>query len=328
MSEDRKILFYLYEGFEPLDVAGPASVFNAANILAKKPLYSMGYVAKDGGMMTGNSGLPVFCERTSDCLKAPFDTLLFPGGDARDIGKAIADESLIRDARDAANAGKRIASVCAGAFLLAATGHLDGRRATTHWAGRKMLKKLHPALKLAEDVLYVTDGPYWTSAGATAGIDMTLALLKEDHGPEMMRRVAQWLVLYAHRPGRQSQFSRLLSAQTADNDFSDLILWMHQEMSAELTVPLLADRAGMSERTFYRRFTKAVGETPARFLDGLRLERAKILLEEGCPVKQAAHAAGYRTESGFRTAFEAAYGLTPSLHRLLHGEGENGEPLS
>ena len=214
---------------------------------------------------------------------------------------------------------KRYGSVCTGAFVLAAAGLLDGKRVATHWASCDRLADGFPALNVDADSLYVVDGKVWTSAGVTTGIDMALALVEADLGAATANLIARHFVLYARRPGYQSQFSPLLQAQTAaEAPFAALIDWMQENLDRPLDVPALAARAGLSERSFYRKFTEATGKTPAHFVEGLRLDAARTLLAQGLPLKAIAGKVGLSSPARLGQAFERRFGMAPSLFREMH----------
>jgi len=214
---------------------------------------------------------------------------------------------------------RRYGSVCTGAFVLAAAGLLDGKRVATHWASCARLAERHPALSVDADALYVVDGKVWTSAGVTTGIDMALALVEADLGAATANLIARHFVLYARRPGYQSQFSPLLEAQReAAAPFADLVEWMQAHLDGALDVPALARRAGLTERSFYRKFTEATGKTPAHFVERLRLEAARTLLAKGLPLKTIACKVGLGSSARLGQAFERRFGLAPSLFREMH----------
>ncbi len=196
---------------------------------------------------------------------------------------------------------------------------IDGKRVATHWASCERLADRFPALTVDADALYVVDGKVWTSAGVTTGIDMALALVEADLGAATANLIARHFVLYARRPGYQSQFSPLLQAQTnADAPFAALIDWMQDNLDKPLDVPALARRAGLSERSFYRKFTDATGKTPAHFVEGLRLDAARTLLAKGLPLKTIAGCVGLRSSARLGQAFERRFGMAPSLFREIH----------
>ena len=218
---------------------------------------------------------------------------------------------------------RRYGSVCTGAFVLAAAGLLDGKRVATHWASCQRLAERYATLDVDADSLYVVDGRVWTSAGVTTGIDMALALVEADLGAATANLSARHFVLYARRPGYQSQFSPLLQAQTsaqsaAEAPFVKLIDWMQAHLDQPLDVPALAARAGLSERSFYRKFTDATGKTPAHFVESLRLDAARTLLAEGLSLKAIAARVGLRSSARLGQAFERRFGMAPSLFRELH----------
>lgn len=319
MIETRQILFFVYDGFETLDMAGPASVFNAVNTVLGKEAYRSRFVSAEGGMVRGNTGMSVETASINRIRSDERATLIVAGAEAAQLQKAISDKKILCALRKAWPKVGRIASVCSGSFLLAETGALDGCKATTHWEGRRAMAKTYPNVKVEDDALYVVDGDRWTSAGVATGIDMALAMARREHGAEVMRAAAKRLVVYAHRPGNQSQFSSIVEAQTRGGDeFSDLIAWMDAHAHDGITVPDLAARTNMSERTFHRKFVKAVGETPARFLENLRLEKARAALDGGAPAKEAAQKAGFQSVGGFRAAFESKFGVTPATYRKMH----------
>ena len=326
MTEMRRIQFLLYDGFELLDLSGPASVFSAVNRLAASDLYECCPLSISGGPITSNAGVEVSTRPVADQPAGEGDTVFIVGADSEPLAAALRDTALHAAIRAAGEPAGRLASVCTGAFLLAESGLGRHAAVTTHWAARSQLARRSPDIRLAEDALYVVDGRIWTSAGVTTGLDMALAMVREDAGLDVMRAVARQLVVYAHRPGKQSQFSPLLEAQTRGyGDFSDLIIWMETNLSRPLGVTELAERAAMSERTFHRKFTVATGETPSRFLDGLRLTRAKTLIETGWPIKRVSGAVGYLSDSAFRAAFKARFGLSPRMHALMNGQSGPAE---
>ena len=315
MRKQRQIVFALYPGFETLDVTGPASVFNIADGETDRPAYNLKYASIDGASVTTNAGLTLSASRLQKLQLTSRDTFIVPGADLAPLTDALAEGRLVRAIEKHASAAGRTASVCSGAFLLAEAGLLNNKRATSHWQATSELQKRYPKIKVEPDALYTTDKKIWTSAGVTTGIDMALAMVRDDLGTEVMRKTAQRMVIHSQRAGSQSQFSSLLTAQTSSNgEFSDLIAWMHENMAAPITVPDLAGRCGMSDRNFHRKFTQAVGDTPAKFLDSLRMQHAKDLLETGRRVKTVATETGFKSESGFRNAFEAQFGLSPSVY--------------
>jgi transcriptional regulator GlxA family with amidase domain len=314
MTRTHRLFILAYEGCQLLDVTGPAAVFGAANEAAGRRIYDLRIVSPDGGAVSSNCGVAV-----SSCrIGGQPDTLLVAGG-SQGLPAVTARADVQRWLRRIAPKTKRYGSVCTGAFVLAAAGLLDGRHVATHWASCGKLAARYPALSVDADALYVVDGKVWTSAGVTTGIDMALALVEADLGAAPANLIARHFVLYARRPGYQSQFSPLLQAQTvAEARFAALIEWMQAHLDAPLDVPTLARRAGLAERSFYRRFTEATGKTPAQFVERLRLEAARTLLAKDLPLKTIASRVGLGSSARMGAAFERRFGVAPSLFREMH----------
>jgi len=309
-----RLFLLAYEGCQLLDVSGPASVFGAANEASGRKVYDLRIVSPDGGSILSNCGVALQTRR----IGGKPDTLLVAGG-SRGLKAAMARNDLRRWLCRVTPETKRFGSVCTGAFVLAAAGLLDGKRVATHWASCDRLARRFPALTVDAESLYVVDGKVWTSAGVTTGIDMALALVEADLGAAMANLIARHFVLYARRPGYQSQFSPLLQAQTAaEAPFAALIEWMQQNLDQPLDVPALAERAGLSERSFYRKFTEATGKTPAHFVESLRLEAARTLLTRDLPLKTIAGKVGLSSSARLGQAFERRFGMAPSLFREMH----------
>jgi transcriptional regulator GlxA family with amidase domain len=304
-----------------LDVTGPLEVFGCASrMLAERenrpaPAYGVEIVATRAGALRCSSGLRIVAERPLRAVRAAVDTLLVAGG----VGTAAAlrDEGLIRWLRAMAPRVRRLGSVCSGSFVLAAAGLLDGRRATTHWAWCGTLAKQYPAVTVAPDPIFVRDGNVYTSAGVTAGMDLALALVEEDHGRELALEVARQLVMFLRRPGGQSQFSAQLAVQTADREpLRELQAWISEHPDADLSVPTLARRVAMSPRNFARVFTREVGVTPARFVESVRVEAARRRLEESAHgVDHVAAACGFGTAESMRRAFLRIVRVPPAAYR-------------
>jgi transcriptional regulator GlxA family with amidase domain len=319
------VAFSIYQGFELLDMSGPASVFDGANhVLAqsgKPPFYAIDIVSAEGGLVTSSSGIAVHSLDRGELASRSVDTLLVMGAQREHLLLAMADPGLGTWLPQLAAKASRFGSVCSGAFVLAAFGMLDGRCVATHWDACAPLAGAFPSVRVDSDSLYVVDGPIWTSAGVTTGIDMALAMVAHDLDVAIASQIAKRLVLYARRPGYQSQFSPLLQAQTkADNPFADLIAWIMTNLDASLDVLALATRAGLSERTFHRKFTAATGETPARFVESARLDAARMLLSRGTSLKSVAARVGLAPAPRFAEAFERRFGVTPNLFRDMHAE--------
>jgi transcriptional regulator GlxA family with amidase domain len=320
-----RIVFAVYPGFEILDLSGPSAGFNSANraleVSGKPPLYEIAVISGGGGPVASSSGIVVETRCIGELSSEGIDTLLIAGAEREPLMQAMADPAL-REAlpRLAANA-RRFGSVCTGVFILAAIGLLDGHRVATHWDACRPLADAFPALSVDPESLYVMDARVWTSAGVTTGIDMALAMITDDLGAAIAGAVAKRLVLYARRPGYQSQFSPVLQAQVkAENPFADLIGWIHSNLDASLNVPALAARAGMTERTFHRKFVAASGETPARFIEMARLDAARMLLSRGLSLKSVAAQVGLSPATRLSDAFERRFGVSPRLFREMHAE--------
>ena len=315
MTRPHHLSILAYDGCQLLDVTGPAAVFGAANDAAGRKVYDLRIVSPDGGAVATNSGVALHSRR----IGGQPDTLLVAGGSSG-LRAVIARADVRRWLQRAAPHARRYGSVCTGAFVLAAAGLLDGKKVATHWASCARLAREYPRLAVDPDQLYVVDGKVWTSAGVTTGIDMALAIVEADRGAATANLIARHFVLYARRPGYQSQFSPLLLAQgAADAPFAGLIDWMQAHLDRPLDVPALAQRAGLSERSFYRKFTDATGKTPAHFVETLRLDAARALLGNGMPLKTIAGKVGLRSSARLGQAFERRFGMAPSLFREMHG---------
>lgn len=315
---ERRILFLVYDGFEILDMAGPASVFSAANTLSGRALYDVEAVSM-AARASSSGGMAMLTTPLSSVQLSGQDTVLVAGAGEEPLQRAADEKAHHSFLQAAATSVERYGSVCSGAFILAAAGLLAGRRATTHWIACEAFRSLFAEVTLEPDALYVNDGRLWTSAGVTTGIDMALAMLALDHGAALMGQVAKYLVVYAHRPGHQSQFSGVIDAQTGHQGaFADLITWLGERLDQPLTMAEISRQAGMSERTLWRRFTAATGKTPAQCLEDLRLDRARLALEAGDPVKVVAGRVGFRSEAAFRTFFTRRIGVTPSHYATMN----------
>jgi transcriptional regulator GlxA family with amidase domain len=319
------VAIVVYPGFELLDVSGPASVFNAANrSLAQRGVsafYKVGLFSTKSGTVESSSGVTLGTRPIAEVRPGEAQTLLVAGAEGEHLRPALADPGLRAAIPRLAAKAERFGSVCSGGFLLAALGLVDGRRIATHWDAYIPLAKAYPKVVVDPDALYVVDGRLWTSAGVTTGIDMALAMVAHDFDATIAGEVAKRLVLYARRPGYQSQFSPVLQAQLkADSPFADLIGWIHSHLDEPLDVSSLADRARLSERTFHRKFVAATGETPARFVETARLDAARMLLSRGLSLKSVAAKVGLFPPTRFAEAFERRFGVTPALFRDMHAD--------
>jgi transcriptional regulator GlxA family with amidase domain len=312
--QPRRIVIVVFPGVQSLDFIGPAEVFSSAARL-KGAAYTVELVATDVAAIETSSGVSVVPHRAFASCRGPIDTLLVAGGEG--VLNALDDERLLGFVRRASKRTRRTGSVCNGAFLLARAGLLDGRRATTHWVACQELARRHPEIEVDPEPIFVRDGDVYTSAGVTAGIDLSLALVEEDLGPDAALEVARWLVLFVKRPGGQAQFSAELSPPAARREpLRELQAWMVDNLDADLSVPALAERAFMSERHFARAFRDEVGQTPGAYVEGLRVERARIVLESGAePVEQVALRCGFGTVETMRRAFRRRLNVSPSDYR-------------
>lgn len=314
MTAPRRIVVVAFPGAQTLDFTGPLEVLSVAERL--RPGAYQSVLATPGGEpFATNSGLRVAPDRSLESIRGPLDTLLVAGGSG--VHDAARVPGTVRRVRALAGRARRTASVCTGAFLLAEAGLLDGRRATTHWASAQRLADSYPSIYVDPDPIFVCDGDVWTSAGVTSGMDLTLALVEEDLGADVALAVARWLVLFARRPGGQAQFSTPLSAQTAERrPLRDVQEHVRAAPSADLSVQRLARRAHMSTRNFARAFSREVGTTPAAFVQSVRLEHAKHLLEATpAPIDQVATSCGFGTPETLRRVFARRLGVSPAQYR-------------
>ena len=311
----KKIAILAMPGAQLLDVIGPSDVFAEANRQLGRIHYALEIVSTTTGPVTGSSGVKLLADRTIHQPSDNIDTLLIAGsphiqeralsGDVLDWVKSMAEQT------------RRIGSVCSGAFVLAEAGLLDGVRATTHWSHAAEFARRFPAVKLDANRIFTCDGKVWTSAGVTAGIDLALALVEKDLGADIALSVARELVVFLKRPGGQSQFSTHLVAQivqkspirTAQEFISD-------HLSSDLSIPVLAQRVGMSERSFARRFKQDVQMTPAEYVEAVRLEKARRLAEDAkIPMKKVASQSGFSGTIALRRAFIRKFSVSPAEYR-------------
>ena len=314
----RRIVIVAFESAQVLDVTGPLEVFSTASRFWPAADYHTQLVSPRGGPVQTSSGL-TFATGPVAGVDGVLDTLVVAGG--RDTDAACADEELLHHVRRLASTARRVTSVCSGAFVLAAAGLLDGRRATTHWAECQQLERDHPHVTVETDAIYVRDGDTWTSAGVTAGIDLALALVDEDHGRQAAAVVARHVVVYLRRSGGQAQYSALLAAQAVDSEpVRDLLAWLPDHLVDDLSVPALAARLHLSERHFSRLFRAQVRTTPADHVEAVRLEAACRLLETtSATIDQIARRCGFGTPETMNRAFRRRMGTTPGEHRWHFG---------
>lgn len=316
-SAPRVVEVLAYPAVQLLDVTGPAQVFASANdaVVAAggTPPYVVKLVAQGGEGATASAGLRFAADPLPPWCEA-LDTLLVAGGTGAEA--ATENPVLIDWVRHRATQARRIASVCTGAFLLAAAGLLEGRRAATHWEYCSRLAQRFPSVRVEPDPIFVRDGPVWTSAGVTAGIDLALALVEEDLGRSIALAVARYLVVFLKRPGGQAQFSTTLALQTAEDQFGALHDWISTHLAEDLSLSVLAHQAGMSERSFSRHYAQATGQTPARAIERLRVEAARRLLSESrTPIKRIMQRCGFGSEETMRRSFLRLLAVTPQDYR-------------
>ncbi|CAG7618706.1 GlxA family transcriptional regulator [Actinacidiphila bryophytorum] len=317
----RRIVFAVFPGFQLLDLAGPNEVFVQAGRLAAGAAGAAGQgvavdtVAAAPGPVASSGGITVTPTLTAGEVTGPVDTLVAVGG--RGVHQACQDAEFVDWFARTSRRARRTASVCSGAFLLGAAGLLEGRRVVTHWSACDLLAQRHPAAAVDPDPIFVRDGDLWTSAGVTAGIDLALAMVEADDGPEVARAVARQLVMFVQRPGGQAQFSAQLAARRPERQpLRDVLDWVADHLADDLGVPALAARAGMSERHFTRVFRAETGRTPAAFVESARVEAARRLLEStGTTVEAVARACGYGTRETLQRSFKRAVQVTPGEYR-------------
>jgi transcriptional regulator GlxA family with amidase domain len=313
---DRLVVHVAYPGIALLDLVGPAEVFAAANRFAESgPRYRQLVASLEGRPITGQSGLRVEVDAPLSSVTGRVDTLRIAAG--LTYTDAMEWDELLAEVRRIAARARRVVSTCVGAFVLAAAGLLDGRTATTHWAFCDQLGRDFPTIAVEPDRIFVRDGNVFTSAGVTAGMDLALALVEADHGVEVARSVARWLVLFTQRPGGQSQFSERLAHPIPQGSslrgvFDEIVA----DPSGDHSVPRMAERAALSERHLARLFIAETGTTPARYVERLRVEAARDLLEAtAAPVDTVAEKAGFGSAETMRRAFLRVLGIGPADYR-------------
>jgi transcriptional regulator GlxA family with amidase domain len=318
--DPRQVAILVYPGVQSLDFAGPLEVFAGAQRLIKSAGrsergYEVKLLSRDGKPLQTSSGLMVTPHASIERAPAAIDTLIVAGGYGR--RQAAADPVLLEWIRQTSETARRTASVCTGAFLLAAAGVLDGRRATTHWASAAELATRYPAVDVDPEPIFLRDGSIWTSAGVTAGMDLALALVEEDLDRDAALQIARHLVLFLRRPGNQSQFSATLSAQApAREPLREVQRHVVEHPADDLSVEALANRACMSPRHFARAFASESGVTPARYVEQVRLEAARRRLEDTAePIAAVALACGFPTAETMRRTFLRALDVGPAEYR-------------
>lgn len=313
-TRTRRIGFLLYPDITALDLVGPMEAFGAANAHREAPLYELIVIGLDRKPTSSESGLTLMAQVTLD-EAPPLDTVIVPGG--RGLRDAKVANKLVPWLTARARATRRIASVCTGIYGLAPSGLLDGRRVTTHWAFARDVSERFPALEVDADAIFIKDGKFYTSAGITAGIDLSLALIEEDAGPSVALAVARELVVHMKRAGGQAQYSEPLRFQMRAKDrFADLAAWIPTHLHEPLTVQRLAGRARMGVRHFNRLFKATLGSTPAIFIEAQRLDEAcRRLTAARTTVDAVAASVGYRSADVFTRAFQRRFGVSPKEYR-------------
>jgi transcriptional regulator GlxA family with amidase domain len=316
----RQVAILVYPGVQSLDVSGPLEVFAGAQQLIElgtrsEPGYEIRTVSADGAPLGCSSGLTLVPDLRISDAPTELDTLIVAGGPGH--REAAADTTILRWISRTASRSRRTASVCTGAFLLARSGLLDGRRATTHWASADELARLYPDVRVDAEPIFLRDGPIWTSAGVTSGMDLALALGEEDLDREAALTIARHLVLFLRRPGNQSQFSATLAAQLPEREpLREVQRGVIEDIAAAHTVEAMAAVAHMSPRHFARAFRAETGLTPARYVERVRLEAARRRLEETAePVAALAASCGFGTAETMRRSFLRALGVGPAEYR-------------
>lgn len=298
----------LYPGFQLLDLS-PSTVFEFANLCLPEPRYNIRMLSEHGGPVLSSAGFSLDSEPFDD---EPIDTVLVPG----DNRGTTQSSGLITFLQRAAEASRRVASACTGAFVLGQAGLLDGRRVTTHWTYSLKLQNLYPASKMEQDRIFIVDGPIWTSAGGTAALDLALAMVERDCGADIALAVSKKLVIYHRRGGGQPQFSALLEMEPKSDRIQMALTWARDHLQADLSVEQLAQVASLSTRQFSRAFREETGESPARAVERLRLEAAKLMMEEGRhPIETIANQTGFGDRERMRRAFLRTYGRSPQAMR-------------
>jgi transcriptional regulator GlxA family with amidase domain len=310
-SETHRVAILVYDGVALLDVAGPAEVFGEANRLGAD--YRIALLSTTGADVASSIGVRMAVDGSPASEPDP-DTFVMPGGVV--YPRAPVTQDLIEAARELAVRSGRVASVCSGAFVLGATGLLDGKRATTHWKIAGELAARHPKIRVEPDAIYVRDGTTYTSAGVTAGIDLALALVEEDHGPDLSRDVARALVVYLQRAGGQSQFSAPLQGppprSPALRTVVDLVM---ANPAGNHSLGELAGHLHLSPRHLTRLFREELSTTPARYVESIRFDIAKALLDQGHTATRAASLAGFPSYESLRRVFARELSISPAAYQ-------------
>jgi len=310
----RRVAMLIYPGVTPLDVAGPLEVFSFANILRKQKIYDVVTVGPTAGPVTTKAGIAFLPSCAMTELALPVDTLMVAGGGKP---RTWITQEMIDWLRTAATQARRFGSICTGAFLLGAAGLLDGRRVTTHWASCADLARFHPTASVEVNPIFIREGRFFSSAGITAGIDLALSLVEEDHGRDFALNIARYLVLYLKRAGGQAQFSVRLQAQFSDVPAIERVQhWCEENLDRDLPAGVLCQIAGMSERSFIRKFRQETGQTVGEYVATVRLEAAcRLLTETGLLLKEVARKCGFGSVAALRRTFVSRIGVPPRQYR-------------
>ncbi|MBI3675873.1 MAG: GlxA family transcriptional regulator [Proteobacteria bacterium] len=305
-----------YEGAQILDVVGPLQILAAVNdeLPQESPAYALTLLAERAGAFATSGGVKLVADGSHAELPVRIDTLMVAGGSR---GRSASELAIVAALKKAAPRARRVVSICTGAFFLARAGLLNGKRATTHWRSVDLLAQHYPQIAVERDALYVRDGKTWTSAGVTAGMDLALALLREDFGDDMALAVARRHVMFLMRPGGQSQFSAHLSPEAYPNArLTRLLRWIPEHIGEDLDVRELARLANMSERSFARIFRKETGETPAAYVERARLDAARrMLTASSLAVAQVADRSGFGSQERMRRVFQRHLKVSPASFR-------------
>jgi len=314
IPQPRRIAMLIYPGVTPLDVAGPLEVFSFANVLRKQQIYDVVTVGPTAGPVTTKAGIAFLPSCAMTELALPVDTLMVAGGGKP---RTWITQEMIDWLRTAATQARRFGSICTGAFLLGAAGLLDGHRVTTHWASCEDLARIHPHALVEVDPIFIREGRFFSSAGITAGIDLALSLVEEDHGRDFALNIARYLVLYLKRAGGQAQFSVRLQAQFSEVPAIERVQqWCEENLDRDLSAGMLCRIAGMSERSFIRKFQQETGQTVGDYVARVRLEAAcRLLTETGLSPKEIARKCGFGSMATLRRAFVARVGVLPRQYR-------------
>ena len=314
MPPIRRIMVLVVDGALATDIMGPVDVFDYAE-RAVPGSYKIDVVGPEtDGHVRLSNGIRLAVEPLPE-PPPRHDTLIVAGGEG--ARRSVDDPAVVDWITRASRQARRTTSVCTGSYLLAATGLLDGHRATTHWAFCDGFRQRFPEVELDPEPVFVRDGDIWTSAGVTAGIDLALALVEDDLGPEVALAVARLMVVFLKRPGGQAQYSGVIAAQQASRPaLRELQAWIANHLDEDLSVAALAERANLSERSFARAFKAEVGQTPASYVETLRVERARALLEDGAESLEAVtRDAGFSSPEVLRRAFHRRVGVSPAAYR-------------